>query len=75
LTYDEGEDGAELKKLLQAVSDKGLQALTIEEMDRLRALLEAKDYGGNKKAEKSKKKLLKQINSAMYDRHRPRRIL
>ena len=75
MTYDGGEDGAELKKLLQAVSDKGLQALTIEEMDRLQALLEAKDYGGNKKAEKSKKKLLKQINSAMYDRHRPRRIL
>lgn len=74
MTYDEG-DGEELKRLLQVVSDKGLQVLTVAELDRLRALLEAKDYGDNKKAGKSKKKLLKQINSAMYDRHRPRRIL
>jgi len=72
LTYDDGE---ELKSLLQAVSDKGLKVLTIPELDRLRTLLEAKDYGDNKKADKSKRKLLKQINSAMYDRHRPRRFL
>lgn len=75
MTYDESGDGEELKRLLQVVSDKGLQVLTIAELDRLRALLEAKDYGDNKKADKSKRKLLKQINSAMYDRHRPRRIL
>lgn len=72
MTYDDGE---ELKSLLQAVSDKGLKVLTIPELDRLRTLLEAKDYGDNKKADKSKRKLLKQINSAMYDRHRPRRFL
>jgi len=72
LTYDDGE---ELKSLLQAVSNKGLKVLTIPELDRLRTLLEAKDYGDNKKADKSKRKLLKQINSAMYDRHRPRRFL
>jgi hypothetical protein len=75
LAYDESGDGEELRTLLQVVSDKGLQALTIAELDRLRALLEAKDYRDNKKADKSKRKLLKQINSAMYDRHRPRRIL
>lgn len=72
MTYDDGE---ELKSLLQAVSDKGLKVLTIPELDRLRTLLEAKDYGDNKKADKSKRKLLKQINSAMYDRHRTRRFL
>ena len=75
MAYDASGDGKELKRLLQVVSDKGLQVLTIGELDRLRALLEAKDYSDNKKADKSKRKLLKQINSAMYDRHRPRRIL
>ena len=65
----------ELRRLLEIVSDKGLKALTIEELSRLHALLEAKDYGENKKAVKSKGKLLKQINSAIYDKHRPRRFL
>jgi hypothetical protein len=69
------EDDAELGRLLKLVSDKGLKVLDIAELDRLRALLEAKDYGDNKKALKSKAKLLKQINSAFYDRHRPRRWL
>ena len=64
----------ELSRLLKLVSDKGLKVLDLTELDRLRALLEAKDYGDNKKAAKSKAKLLKQINSAFYDRHRPRRF-
>ena len=68
------EDEAELRMLLQIVSDKGLKALTIDELSKLRALLEAKEYGDNKKAYKSKKKLLKQINSAMYDIHKMRRF-
>jgi hypothetical protein len=38
-----------------------------EELGRLRILLQAKDYGDNKKVVKSKAKLLKQINSAFYD--------
>ena len=59
---------------MKLVSDKGLKVLDLSELDRLRALLEAKDYGDNKKAAKSKAKLLKQINSAFYDRHRPRRF-
>lgn len=69
------EEEIELKMLLQVVSDKGLKTLTIDELIRLRTLLEAKEYGDNKKAYKSKKKLLKQINTAMYDIHRPRRFL
>lgn len=64
----------ELKALLQAVSDKGLRVLTLEELDRLRALLSEKDYGQNKKADRSKKKLLKQINVEIYNRHNPRRL-
>ena len=65
----------ELGRLLGIVSDKGLKALDLVELDRLRILLQAKDYGDNKKASKSKAKLLRQINSAFYDSHRPRRFL
>ena len=75
LSYNENSEEIELRMLLELVSNKGLKALTIEELSRLHTLLEAKDYGENKKAVKSKRKLLKQINSAIYDRHRPRRFL
>jgi hypothetical protein len=64
----------ELKALLQQVSDKGLRVLTLEELDRLRALLSEKEYGPNKKADRSKKKLMKQINVEIYNRHNPRRF-
>jgi hypothetical protein len=69
------ENDAELGRLLGIVSDKGLKALDLIALDRLRTLLQAKDYGDNKKAQKSKTKLLKQINWAFYDSHRPRRFL
>jgi hypothetical protein len=75
LSYSEDGDEVELKRLLGIVSDKGLKALDLTELDRLRILLQAKDYGDNKKASKSKAKLLKQVNSAFYDHHRPRRFL
>lgn len=68
-------DEEELKRLLKIVADKGLKALDLVDLDRLRALLQAKDYGENKKAAKSKAKLLKDINSAFYDKHKPRRFL
>jgi hypothetical protein len=74
LGYEDGEE-AELRRILGIVSDKGLKTLDPIALDRLRTLLQAKDYGDNKKAIKSKAKLLKQINSAFYDRHRPRRFL
>jgi hypothetical protein len=70
-----GENNDELNRLLGIVSDKGLKVLDVVELDRLRALLQSKDYGDNKKASKSKTKLLKQINLAFYDRERPRRFL
>lgn len=75
LSYGEDGDEMELQRLLGIVSDKGLKTLDAVELERLRMLLQAKDYGDNKKANKSKTKLLKQINSAFYDMHRPRRFL
>jgi len=71
---ERGEEPDELRGLLEAVSDKGLKILSIAELDRLRALLVAKDYGENKKADKARKKLLKKINAEMFDRHLPRRL-
>lgn len=71
----ENGDEAELKRLLGIVSKKGLKTLDLIALDRLRTLLQAKDYGDNKNASNSKAKLLKKINSAFYDSHRPRRWL
>ncbi len=67
------EDG-ELHRLLQIVSDKGLRALSVPELDLLRTLLAAKDYGANKKAERSRKKLIRQINVEIYNKYSPRRF-
>lgn len=64
----------ELKRLLEIVSANGLKALTVDELLRLRALVEEKDYSGDKKAEKSKKKLLGKINVEIYNKHSPRRF-
>ena len=66
---------SELRRLLAIVSDKGLRGLDLIELDHLRALLQDKDYGDNKKAIKSKGKLIKLINSAFYDVHKPKRLL
>ncbi len=68
------EEPNELRSLLEIVSDKGLNILSIAELERLRILLIAKDYGRNKKADRSRKKLLKKINAEMFDRHSPRRF-
>jgi uncharacterized small protein (DUF1192 family) len=68
------EEPNELRSLLEIVSDKGLNVLSIAELERLRILLIAKDYGRNKKADRSRKKLLKKINAEMFDRHSPRRF-
>lgn len=69
-----GIEGSELRRLLRLVSDKGLRVLSLDELGLLREMLEAKDYAGNKKAGKSKKKLLKQINAELYNRHSGRRF-
>jgi hypothetical protein len=70
---DEDRGKTDLNRLLEIVSKKGLKALDLKELELLRTLLEAKSYS-DKKANKSKEKLLKQINSAYYDSHNPRRF-
>lgn len=54
-------------KLLQLVSQKGLKALSIAQLKRLQILVEKKDYSHSKKAHKSKMKLLRRINVAIYE--------
>ena len=54
-------------KLLDLVSKKGLKELTLDQLKRLQILVEKKDYSHNKKAHKSKMKLLARINVAIYE--------
>ena len=61
------ESEAERRRLLTVITEKGLRSLNIAELERLHTLLEIKDYGDNKRATRSRKKLLKQINFAIYD--------
>ncbi len=61
------EEDLERVKLLEIVSKKGLKILTREQLNRLVILVEKKDYSHNKKAHKSKMKLLAKINAVIYD--------
>ena len=54
-------------KLLHTVSTKGLKQLSLNELKRLQILVEKKDYSHNKKAHRSKAKLLAKINVAIYE--------
>lgn len=54
-------------ELLEIVSKKGLKVLTLSDLKELLLLVEKKDYSHNKKAQKSKMRLLAQINAAIYD--------
>ncbi|MEM2160981.1 MAG: hypothetical protein QXN55_08520 [Candidatus Nitrosotenuis sp.] len=54
-------------ELLEIISKKGLKMLSLEELKELITLVEKKDYSHNKKAQKSKMKLLAQINARVYD--------
>jgi len=54
-------------RLLQIVSKKGLKELSLVEIKKLQILVENKDYSYNKKANKSKSKLLAKINVAIYE--------
>ena len=60
-------DDIERIELLDFVSKKGLKALTQSQLERLHVLVEKKVYSNNKKAQRSKIKLLKQIGRAIYD--------
>mgnify|MGYP003333181519 FL=1 len=54
-------------ELLEIVSKRGLKHLELHELKELIPLVEKKDYSHNKKAQKSKMKLLAQINARIYD--------
>ena len=62
------EEDVERVSLLQIVSKRGFKDLSLEQLKRLQFLVERKDYSHNKKAHRSKMKLLAQINVAIYER-------
>ena len=64
--YRVTDDDRERVRLLAEVQRRGLKRMGIEELKRLQALVEAHDYGHNRRATRSKKRLLSQINSAIY---------
>lgn len=61
-------DDLERIQLLDIIYHKGLSALSMQELERLYDLIEKKDYSHDSKAQKSKKKMLKQIGIAIYDK-------
>lgn len=56
-------------ELLQIISSskKAFKELSLEQLERLRELVEKKDYSHNKKAHKSKVKLLSKINVRIFE--------
>ncbi|HJN20552.1 MAG TPA: hypothetical protein QGF01_06420 [Candidatus Nitrosopelagicus sp.] len=55
-------------KLLDEVTKNKFQNLSLEQLIRLQELVKKKDYSHEKQANKSKKKLLNQINVEIYKR-------
>jgi hypothetical protein len=64
---EENNDDLERLKLLDIVFTRGINVLSREHLERLHDLIEKKDYSHDKKAQKSKAKLLKKIGNAIYD--------
>ena len=64
------DDDQERLMLLEIVSQKGLRVLTIEQLMRLQTLVEKKNYEHNKKAIKSKMRLLGKISHEIYDKEK-----
>jgi hypothetical protein len=63
------DDDRERVKLLRLItsSKNEFKKLTLEQLKRLEELVEKKDYSHDKKAHKSKVKLLKKINVRIYE--------
>ena len=55
-------------KLLDEVAKNKFMNFSLEQLIRLQELIEKKDYGKEKKAKKSKRNILKQINIEIYKR-------
>ena len=68
MDYRLTEEDKERIKLLNQVSKKSVKILSLKQLIRLQELLENKDYSNQKSANKSKKKLLKDINVEIYKR-------
>ena len=66
MDYRLTEDDKERIKLLEEVSKNKFKNFTLEQLIRLQELVKKKDYSNEKKANKSKKKLLNQINVEIY---------
>ena len=66
MDYRLTDDDKERIKFLEEVSKNKFKNFTLEQLIRLQELVEKKDYGNEKKANKSKKKLLTQINVEIY---------
>jgi hypothetical protein len=62
-------DDRERVKLLRLItnSKNEFKKLSLEQLSRLQELVEKKDYSHDKKAHKSKMKLLKKINVRIYE--------
>ena len=67
MDYRLTDDDKERIKLLEEVSKNKFKNFTLEQLIRLQELVEKKDYSNEKKANKSKKKLLNQINVEIYN--------
>ena len=68
MDYRLTDEDKERVKLLSEVEKNKFKNFSLEQLIRLQELLEKKDYNNQKKAEKSKKKLLSQINVEIYKR-------
>jgi len=68
MDYRLTDEDKERVKLLIEVEKNKLKNFSLEQLIRLQELLEKKDYSHEKKANKSRKKLLSQINVEIYKR-------
>ena len=68
MDYRLTDEDKERVKLLSEVEKNKLKNFSLKQLIRLQELLEKKDYSHEKKANKSKKKLLSQINVEIYKR-------
>ena len=68
MDYRLTDEDKERVKLLGEVEKNKFKNFSLEQLIRLQELLEKKDYSHQKNAEKSKNKLLKQINVEIYKR-------
>ena len=68
MDYRLSDEDKERVKMLNEISKNKFKNLSLEQLIRLQELVEKKDYSNQKKADKSKKKLLNQINVEIYKR-------